>query len=46
MNARESKQFTALHMAAITNNIDIVRLLVGNGTDVNSVNFEKMTPLK
>ena len=46
VNAKESKKFTALHMAVITNNIDIAKILIENHADVNSVNHESMTPLK
>jgi ankyrin repeat protein len=46
VNERESQKFTALHMAVITNNIDIVKLLIDSDAEVNCVNFENMTPLK
>jgi ankyrin repeat protein len=46
VNAREVKNFTALHMATITGNLEIVKLLVAAKAEVNVQNFEKMTPIK
>jgi ankyrin repeat protein len=46
INTRELKNFTALHMATITGNLEIVQMLVDHKAEVNVQNFEKMTPVK
>ena len=45
INLRDTKGYTALFIAAITNNIDIVRLLLENGADPNIPNNFGYLPL-
>lgn len=37
--------FTALHVAVIRNNFDVVKKLIGSGADVNASNINGFTPL-
>lgn len=47
LNIRDTqKGFTALHVSAIMDNINLVKLLVENGCDINAINHENMTALK
>lgn len=46
INAKESKDFTALHMAVIINNLEIVQLLIEHNANIDCLNHEKMTPIK
>jgi ankyrin repeat protein len=47
LNKRDSqKGFTALHVSVIMDNINLVKLLVENGCDLNITNDENMTALK
>src|ERR1700747_157624 len=44
-NARGGLHWTALHAAVVKGNMDIMRLLVENGADVNALNHRKCAPL-
>lgn len=45
MNAKDKKGFTALHWAIMRSNVEVVRLLLSHGADVNVCDYSKTTPL-
>jgi ankyrin repeat protein len=47
VNKKETAHgFAALHLAVVTGNLQLVKLLVNNKADLNSLNADFMTPLK
>ena len=45
INSSSKEKFTALHYATISDEIDVVRLLLKEGADVNAVNVHGSAPL-
>src|SRR5579862_2540643 len=43
--ARTAERYTPLHLAAFTGNVDVARLLIEKGADLNARDFMKETPL-
>ena len=45
INTKDSKNNTALHIAAEFGNLEIVKFLLERGADVNAKNKNKLTPI-
>jgi len=45
VNARNARQSTPLHVAADVDNVDIAKYLIKKGSDINTANRDRKTPL-